>query len=380
MPGFSRNRAGSEVNIADASAKALASQRHLRWGKRADRLGACVSRGPMKLQRAALLPLILLAGARRRRPRSSSRPCKSRTWRRCRPLSARCKRSRRSTWSRGCRPSSTRWTSPRAAWSPEGQLLFELQKGPYQAAVLQAQGSLAQAQATLQNAPEEPRSATRQAGTLAISQQQIQQDTAARDQAAGQVDVARGALEVAAINLSYCTVAAPIAGRIGRANITAGNLVDSTSGPLATIVQIDADPGLFRPHRLRAALARAADRQDQRAARRHGRAAPAAVQRRALQRGRHDRVPEQPGRPVHRHPHRLGPLRQCGRHADPRRLRQRRGRARKAGERAGGRGAGGADRRQRGVRPGRRARITRCRSSGSRWAARSGRTTSCSPA
>ena len=127
-----------------------------------------------------------------------------------------------------------------------GQLLFALQKGPYQAAVLQAQGSFAQAQATLQNAAMNLQRDT-QAGNLAISQQQIQQDTAARDQAAGQVDTARGALEAAAINLSYCTVVAPIAGRIGRANITAGNLVDTTSGPLATIVQMDPIRVYFAP-------------------------------------------------------------------------------------------------------------------------------------
>ncbi len=127
-----------------------------------------------------------------------------------------------------------------------GQLLFELQKGPYQAAVLQAQGSLTQAQATLQNTQMNLQRDT-QAGNLAISQQQIQQDTAARDQASGQVDTARGALEAAAINLSYTTVAAPITGRIGRANITAGNLVDSSSGPLATIVQIDPIRVYFAP-------------------------------------------------------------------------------------------------------------------------------------
>ena len=127
-----------------------------------------------------------------------------------------------------------------------GQLLFELQKGPYQAAVLQAQGTLAQAEAALRNAEMNLQRDT-QAGSLAISQQQIQQDTAARDQAAGQVDNARGALELAAINLSYCTVAAPIAGRIGRANITAGNLVDSSSGALATIVQMDPIRVFFAP-------------------------------------------------------------------------------------------------------------------------------------
>lgn len=119
-----------------------------------------------------------------------------------------------------------------------GQVLFQLQQGPYQAAVEQAQGTLAQAQAALSNAQRNYERDAK-AGNLAISAQQLQQDAAARDEAAGQVDSARGALENAAINLSYCTVAAPIDGRIGKALITAGNLVGPTSGTLATIVQMD---------------------------------------------------------------------------------------------------------------------------------------------
>jgi membrane fusion protein (multidrug efflux system) len=119
-----------------------------------------------------------------------------------------------------------------------GQLLFQLQQGPYQAAVEQAQGTLKQAQATLLNAQLNYERDSK-AGGLAISQQQVQQDISARDVAAGQVASARGALETAAINLSYCTVASPIDGRIGKALYTAGNLVSPTSGALATVVQVD---------------------------------------------------------------------------------------------------------------------------------------------
>ena len=119
-----------------------------------------------------------------------------------------------------------------------GQLLYQLQQGPYQAAVEQAQGALAQAQATLRNAQLNYERDSK-AGNLAISAQQLQQDVSARDVAQGQVDAARGTLETAAINLSYCTVVAPIDGQIGRTQYTAGNLVGPTSGPLATIVQLD---------------------------------------------------------------------------------------------------------------------------------------------
>lgn len=120
----------------------------------------------------------------------------------------------------------------------QGDILFQLEQAPYQAALLQAQGALALAQATQRNA-QMNLDRDQRAGGLAVSQQQLQQDAAARDEAAGQVDTARGQLDTAAINLSYTTITSPISGRIGRALITQGNLVGPTSGPLATIVQID---------------------------------------------------------------------------------------------------------------------------------------------
>ena len=119
-----------------------------------------------------------------------------------------------------------------------GQPLYQLQKGPYEAAVKQAQGALAQAQASLRNAQLNYERDSK-AGNLAISDQQVTQDIAARDVAAGQVAAAMGTLENAAINLGYCDVASPIEGRIGRTQYTVGNLVQPSSGALATVVQVD---------------------------------------------------------------------------------------------------------------------------------------------
>src|SRR3984957_102151 len=56
-----------------------------------------------------------------------------------------------------------------------GELLFQLQQGPYQAAVEQAQGALKQAEATLRNAQLNYERDSG-AGSLAISNQQLQQD------------------------------------------------------------------------------------------------------------------------------------------------------------------------------------------------------------
>jgi membrane fusion protein (multidrug efflux system) len=50
---------------------------------------------------------------------------------------------------------------------------------------------------------------------------------------------ATAAIAVAQLNLSYCTIQAPIAGRIGAVTLTKGNLVTPSTGALATINQLD---------------------------------------------------------------------------------------------------------------------------------------------
>lgn len=120
-----------------------------------------------------------------------------------------------------------------------GQVLFELQKAPYQAAFDAAQGALEKAQATLRNAQTVYDRDSRLAHGVVVSQAQLDTDIANRDAAQADVVSARANLETAAINLSYATVTSPIDGRIGKAAYTKGNLVGPGSGPLATVVQVD---------------------------------------------------------------------------------------------------------------------------------------------
>ena len=82
--------------------------------------------------------------------------------------------------------------------------------------------------------------------TAAVSQSTVDQAQANRDNAQAQVDQAKAQillmqsqLQTAQLNLSYTDVKSPIAGRIGKANITEGNLVSPQSGALATVVQTD---------------------------------------------------------------------------------------------------------------------------------------------
>jgi membrane fusion protein (multidrug efflux system) len=122
-----------------------------------------------------------------------------------------------------------------------GQLLFELQKAPYQAAVEAAQAGLQRAEATLRNAQLVYERDSRLGRGTVVSQSQIDADLATRDADNADVLSARANLETAAINLSYTSITSPIDGRIGKAAYTVGNLVgaSASAGPLATVVQVD---------------------------------------------------------------------------------------------------------------------------------------------
>lgn len=120
-----------------------------------------------------------------------------------------------------------------------GQTLFELDSAPYEAALVQAQGSQQQYQATLWSAELDYQRDSHAGVGLAVTQQKVQQDQAARDVAAAQLQSAKGAVMAAGLNVGYCTIASPIDGRIGRAQFTQGNLVGPSTGALATVVQMD---------------------------------------------------------------------------------------------------------------------------------------------
>ncbi len=120
-----------------------------------------------------------------------------------------------------------------------GQLLFSLQPEQYQAALLVAQAQLASAQAAVANAQlvYERASALRATGFEA--QSMLDANIATRNEDQANVLSAQANVATAKLNLSYCTITAPIAGRIGAVALTKGNLVSSSTGTLATINQLD---------------------------------------------------------------------------------------------------------------------------------------------
>lgn len=121
-----------------------------------------------------------------------------------------------------------------------GQPLYEIDPAPYQATLLRAQAELARGEAQ-QNASrllaERYESLL---GNGVVSRQDYDNAVAARRSADAAVAAAKAAQEAARIDLAYTQVRAPIAGRIGRSQVTEGALVTKAQdSPLATIAQLD---------------------------------------------------------------------------------------------------------------------------------------------
>lgn len=121
----------------------------------------------------------------------------------------------------------------------KGDLLYRLERPPFEADVQAKQAAVTQAEAELENANTALTRADdlfkRQAGT------QVTLDTARTTQKseAAQLKAAQAQLRLSQINLDYTDIAAPIDGRIGRTSVTPGNVVGPTSKVLATIVSAD---------------------------------------------------------------------------------------------------------------------------------------------
>ena len=123
-----------------------------------------------------------------------------------------------------------------------GDLLFQIDPRPFQAEVDRLNAELARARATVQRATSEAQRADRLAAQDAMSREEHDRRGSFAQEASAQVDAVAAALRSAQLNLEFTRVTAPIAGRVGRAIATEGNLV--SSGPaeatlMTTVVSLD---------------------------------------------------------------------------------------------------------------------------------------------
>ena len=107
-----------------------------------------------------------------------------------------------------------------------GQLLFSIDPRPFEAEVARAASQVAAARARAELATAELARAEKLLQSKAISKQEADQLAAGTRTSNADIEAAEAALKVARLNLSHAAVRAPIAGRVSRAAVTAGNLVN----------------------------------------------------------------------------------------------------------------------------------------------------------
>ncbi|HEV2704156.1 MAG TPA: efflux RND transporter periplasmic adaptor subunit [Steroidobacteraceae bacterium] len=122
----------------------------------------------------------------------------------------------------------------------EGEVLFQIDPKPYQAALDAAQAALAQSQATAVNAAVNAKRTRDLLPRGLVSRSDVDNNNATERSSAAQVKQAEANVETARINLGYATVTAPISGRSGQQHVTEGALVGQGEATLLTTVdQID---------------------------------------------------------------------------------------------------------------------------------------------
>jgi multidrug efflux system membrane fusion protein len=119
-----------------------------------------------------------------------------------------------------------------------GQVLFEIDPRPYQAALQQSEGTLLRDLTQAQSAAREAARYKVLATTNTVTQEDYEAKQAAADAAAAAARSDSATVALAQLNLEYATVRAPIGGRTGRLLLHEGNLVRAGSDPLVSIVQM----------------------------------------------------------------------------------------------------------------------------------------------
>lgn len=122
----------------------------------------------------------------------------------------------------------------------QGDLLVTVDPAPYVAEVDRAEAQVVAAQARLSYTRSEMERATRLLQESAIAQREHDERVNAQREADANLRAAQAALQTARLNLSYTQVRAPVAGRVGRIEVTVGNLVSAgASAPvLTTLVSV----------------------------------------------------------------------------------------------------------------------------------------------
>ncbi len=121
----------------------------------------------------------------------------------------------------------------------KGDLLFQIDPRPFEAEVKRLEAQLQQARAAQARSVNEAQRGERLRASNAISAELADARTTAAQEAKAAVAATQAQLDAARLNLSFTRITAPIDGRVSRAEVTAGNLVNSGETLLTTLVSTD---------------------------------------------------------------------------------------------------------------------------------------------
>lgn len=127
-----------------------------------------------------------------------------------------------------------------------GDVLYTLDPSEYDAALAKANAELSAALANQANAQRNYQRGKELLPRGAISQVEMDNLTAQKQDADARLEAAMAQVQSAEVNLGFTTIKAPIRGRIGRSQVSPGDLVGPNSGDLTTLVSVDPIEALFQ--------------------------------------------------------------------------------------------------------------------------------------
>ncbi|HMV55270.1 MAG TPA: efflux RND transporter periplasmic adaptor subunit [Rhodocyclaceae bacterium] len=125
----------------------------------------------------------------------------------------------------------------------KGDLLFQVDPRPFEAALARAEASLASARTRAELARTELARAERLVAERAIAQRDVDERAAAKRDLDASILAAEAAVKTARLDLEYASIRAPISGRISKEEVTVGNLIQG-DGPSPTLLTslVSVDP------------------------------------------------------------------------------------------------------------------------------------------
>ena len=120
-----------------------------------------------------------------------------------------------------------------------GQVLFQIEKAPFEAALAGAKAQLAAAEAHKGKTALDVKRYTPLAASEAISRQELDDAIQADKAADAQVESGVAAVQQAELNLAFTTIRSPVDGTAGLAQAQLGNLIGPSSGPLTTVTKAE---------------------------------------------------------------------------------------------------------------------------------------------